>query len=268
MCLGNVAVNKDSLTKRLRRFFEETPDDRKPLFSFMNEIQEVGETFVFGGLIRDICLRGVDAFRSDIDIVVKIKKGHDIHEALGHRVYERNKFGGYRIRVAQWCVDVWEFENTWAFASGLVEPQTTHSLLDTTFFNWDASLYNISAQKLYHYPNYFEDLSSRLLDVNLKSNPNLYGAFVRALRLISKEHASTRKDLSEFIIEYLKDTTDEQILEYEWGHFNYRWLDRDVLANLRARLEEWDNQDAFLWLQDPQLDLFASNNSKIGAFAA
>src|SRR5690554_5107071 len=73
----------------------------------------MGNVYLFGGVLRDLALFGTRGFCSDIDLVVD--EGWDtcvpFLEHLGAR---KNKFGGYRLWVAGWPVDIWSAEETWA----------------------------------------------------------------------------------------------------------------------------------------------------------
>jgi hypothetical protein len=255
--VSEIAKNKEILTKRIRRFFEDVPDERKPLLLFMESLEESGaEIFIFGGLIRDLCLKGGALFKSDVDIVIRLNERTAFEKYLSNLNYEKNKFGGYRIRVANWQVDLWEFKNTWAFTQGFVEPLNIGSLFETTFFNWDASFYDFNKQKLCCPPNYFSDISSKTLDMNLEYNPNEYSVFIRSLRLISKESACTGKKLSEFIVKHMKNTCDSEILNYEKKHFNSLYLNESFLLEIRSQIDAWNNQHKFSWITERQLKLF------------
>ncbi len=245
--MPQIAQSSEILTKRLRRFFEKVPDERKSLLSFIKSLDGVSEIFIFGGLIREICLHGIENFKSDVDIVVCVKDRALFEKSLTVYNKKKNKFGGYRILVSKWFIDLWEFEKTWAFSKGLIKPIKYTSLLDTTFFNWDSAFYDFRSQKLYCKNNYFKNLSNKILDVNLKENPNQYGAFIRTLRLISNEHINTGKKLSEFIFKNLNSSENKEILEYEKNHFNHRYLDIRKLQQFRKKIDKWEGQEVFSW---------------------
>ena len=102
----SVAKNRDDLKKRILRFFDED-SPRAPVNKFLNRLVEKAHVFVFGGVVRDIALSGVASFRSDVDIVFDGDK-NAIENIVKEYQYEKNKFGGYRVSVDSWVLDLWQ----------------------------------------------------------------------------------------------------------------------------------------------------------------
>lgn len=258
----SVAHNKDVLTKRLRRFFEEWPDERIPLLRFIKSIDHSSDLYIFGGLIREVCLHGIPPFKSDVDIVVHVRDRDAFDKALLSYEVKRNNFGGCRIKSSRWMIDLWEIQNTWAFSKGYVRPQGVGSLLKTTFFDWDAALYDLQGSRLYCEDDYFSKISAGLVDINLRNNPNEQGVFVRALRLLVKEHARTGCELSHFIVANYNSMSNADILHYESTNFNSRLLTESLVQSMRDRAQRWVGQHSFSWLPDPQLSLFSDEDNE------
>lgn len=148
---------------------------------FLSEVAPRGEVYIFGGVIRDLALIGRRGFSSDVDVVVEgdwslcesyLRKSGAI----------RNKFGGYRLEVSGWPLDIWKAEETWAIKQGLVSYRGISSLLDTTVLNWDAALMHWRTKKIICKENYLEHLRDGILDLVLEQNPNPLGMYVRVLR--------------------------------------------------------------------------------------
>lgn len=249
-------ANRNLLKKRLFRFFEEPPEERWEISSLVRNLNGLAEVFVFGGLIRDICFHGIRDFSSDVDLVVKVIDRDGFDELMNSQDVSRNRFGGYRIEFSRWQIDLWEFQNTWAFSEGLVVPVNDDSLLDTTFFNWDSIYYNVFSRQLSHSETYFDDVQKRFLDLKLMENPNRFGSFVRALRMILRERATTGRNMTCFLLEQLNCSLDSEILEYERAHFSKQMLSREVLGVFRKVEPDMDKQVEVRWVEDSQLDLF------------
>lgn len=254
--MPGTATSHESLIRRLRRFFEDAPEERRPLTSFIEELNEVSSAVIFGGLIRDVCLHGVKKFKSDVDIVVRCQDSQAFERFIQSRNVQKNKFGGYRLQVSRWLVDIWEFENTWAFSNGFIDPVDEKSLLETTFFNWDAIFYDVLERQLEFRDGYFDDLSNKVLDMNLEDNPNELGAFIRTLRLVSKNSAKTSRGLTEFMLSSFDKTLDCQILNYEKNHFQSSLLTEPLLSSFRESAPLWCGAKQFMWMQEPQQELF------------
>lgn len=161
---------------------------------FMTDAQPKGDIYLFGGVLRDIAFFGKRGFSSDIDLVVEGNWNNCVPylEALGAK---RNKFGGYRLAIAGWPIDIWSAEKTWAFEQNLIPYNGVGSLTKTTILNWDAILMNWRTKTFICSDSYLEQIDARLMDVVLVANPNPLGMAVRVLRhFCSKDarHITTR----------------------------------------------------------------------------
>jgi hypothetical protein len=162
-----------------------------------------GEVYIFGGVLRDLALLGRRGFNSDVDIVVE---GELVHfsrylELCGAK---RNRFGGYRINVDGWPIDIWSAEETWAIRKGLVQYNGIGSLINTTVLNWDAILMNWRTKNFICGPKYLQSLRDRALDIVLEQNPNPLGMAVRVFRHLSLKDA---KSISVTAVAYLERCT-------------------------------------------------------------
>lgn len=256
-------MDRSILSKRLLQFWKLSEGDRRELHSFVEALKLYGDAYVFGGFIRDVALGGGKSFKSDIDIVF------DCHDDSGFKAFLSeydlltNKFGGHRLNMGRWPVDIWKYEDTWAFKEGLVKPTSPHSLLQTTYFNWDSALYDLQNYKLLSSRSYCEELRERKLDVVLSDNPNSNGAFIRSLRFLAKARAKTGYKLSNEILEGIHSWCSGDILQYEFDHFHSVALSENFLQNIKERSVHFDGEDWFQWCDqdDPrQLELFVEDS--------
>jgi len=150
-------------------------------FDFVTDAMPEGDVYLFGGILRDIALLGRSGFSSDIDAVVEGDWTNCVRylDSLGAR---RNKFGGYRLVVAGWPVDIWNAKETWAIRHGFVQYKGIASLTETTVLNWDAILMNWRTRSFIYRPHYLEHMHARLLDIVLEENPNPLGMATRVFR--------------------------------------------------------------------------------------
>ena len=171
--------------------------------NFLSDAVPNGNLYLFGGILRDIALLGRKGFNSDIDIVIE-GDWEACESYLNFKGAHKNKFGGYRIHIEEWPIDIWNAEKTWAITQGLIEYKGIASLTDTTVLNWDAILMNWRTKNFVSRGGYLESLKERKLDVVLEKNPNPIGMAVRVFRhLCMKEpHKITPK-----AIEYLARCT-------------------------------------------------------------
>lgn len=155
-----------------------------------------GDIYIFGGLLRDVAMIGSSGFASDVDIVVN-GEIYNLFDFLKKHNAVLNKFGGFRLKVGSWPVDIWQADQTWAVKMGVVEYRGISSLLATTILNWDSILMNWRTKKIIFKENYFEDIVTGTLDIVQIENPNPVGMLVRVLKHMQHKNAKriTRKTL-------------------------------------------------------------------------
>lgn len=163
-------------------------------------VENLPETLIFGGMLRDFALKRGRQFVSDIDLV-SMGSSSDIQAAIAHLQPEQNKFGGFRFSVGRTLFDIWAFEDTWAFRQGFVEGQTVEDLLKTTFFNVDAAAYNLSSGKFFCSENWAKAIQSRVLDINLPENPSVESMMNRAIKMACGKEFEIGNGLAQFLVE-------------------------------------------------------------------
>lgn len=183
----------------------------KSIAAFLDFIADAlpsGELYLFGGLLRDLALLGRNGFSSDIDLVVEGSWENCVAyiQTLGAR---KNKFGGYRLTVAGWPVDIWNARQTWAIEQGLVPYRGIYSLTKTTVLNWDAILMNWRDRTFVHADSYLDEINSRVLDV-VEENPNPLGMAVRVFRHLCQKDA---RKITQSAAEYLAHCADTYSFE-------------------------------------------------------
>lgn len=162
-----------------------------------------GEVYLFGGVLRDLALLGGRGFNSDVDVVVEGDWG-SCTKYLEHLGARRNKFGGYRLEVASWKVDIWNAKETWAILRGLVKYKGIASLTETTVLNWDAVLMNWRNRAFVFRDRYLDHIKERHLDIVLEHNPNPAGMAMRVFRHLCLRDA---RSITPKAISYLANST-------------------------------------------------------------
>lgn len=178
-----------------------------------------GDVYLFGGVLRDLALLGGRGFDSDIDVVVE-GNWESCTRYLEHLGACRNKFGGYRLEVASWEVDIWNARETWAITRGLVQYKGIASLTETTVLNWDAVLMNWRTRAFIFRDRYLDHIKERHMDIVLEQNPNPSGMAMRVFRhLCLKEALSITPRAIMYLANCtaflsLKELTDKEIRSY------------------------------------------------------
>ena len=247
------ARSGDALSKRVKRFLERAQAKDECLANLLHRMALPGSAYLFGGILRDIALYGIEQFGSDIDIVYTNKKTKENLALIGDLPVDRNRFGGFRIRTKHWFVDVWEAQESWAFMQGYRKYKSIESLLDTTITNWESILYRVDGGQLICRDNYFEDLRQRYLDVVLDENPNTLGMYIRLVRAHAIKDASILSNRAAQVIrEGLLAHSFEEMNEYERAHYSGAYISRETYNYLKSHDDIRNPIKAFVNLEKRQ----------------
>jgi hypothetical protein len=188
------------VAKSVNRYLGHQSRERDELRRTLEQIaSRLEETVIFGGMIREFALGNTRSFKSDIDIVSR-STAAEIFAAIKDFCPSVNKFGGYRFAVGTQLFDIWSFDDTWAFKTGLVEGSSLQDIFKTTFFNLDAAVFHVGKRKLLCSESYIDALRSRVLDLNLQENPCPSGMVRRAIRLAIGNELVVTPRLGEYIL--------------------------------------------------------------------
>lgn len=207
---------------------------------FLTDAVPDGDVYLFGGVLRDIALLGRSGFNSDIDLVVEGNWSSCVGylESLGA---SKNKFGGYRLEVAGWPVDIWNAKETWAIKEGLVSYKGIASLTETTVLNWDAILMNWRTRTFVCHENYLEAINLRVLDIVLEKNPNPLGMAMRVLRhLCLKDARKITHSAATYLANCTRSFSFEDIKSAEMRSYGNSVIDAPVYR-LFKHLKKNDN---------------------------
>ena len=248
----SVAPDIRSLKGRLDRFVTANRTAEGLLLDkLLNEhfrgFESVG---IIGGLVRDVARGGRYAFKSDLDLVIQ---GDPTRvAALAKRVGAiANRFGGYGFTVGPWKIDFWALHNTWAAMAGHVAVHDFADVIQCTFFDWDAVVYDLTNKRVVCDKAYLERIRSRHIEINLRPNPGEIGNLLRATRRILRWNLVPGPRLSDFVLECLDDVAFSAMRAKESCKYSDRVLDDYVsAAELKAALLLGSKQDRLIEQMD------------------
>lgn len=226
-----------ALKKRIGRFLNSKKFERDEVFDLMELSQKLGRVAIFGGMLRDLCIGGNRFFDSDVDLVFEQHDKGNLESLLKEYNYKLNAFGGYRIQLKKWHVDIWKIENTWAFKNNLVKLDGFESLTKTTFFNWDAIVYEVDSGDIHSSDNYLLNLHERYLDINLIDNPNHLSSVVRTLRMLIKLNAKLSPSLRDYVLSNMEKYNSDVIIAYENKKYWKATLSSEIISNIFLNLK-------------------------------
>ncbi|MDR9807958.1 hypothetical protein [Rhizobium hidalgonense] len=172
---------------------------RHVLSNHFNQFENVA---IVGGMVRDFARVGKLGFKSDVDLVIDapVEAVADMAKSVNART---NAFGGHSISEMGWNVDFWALKSTWAIREGHVAADKLEDFTRSTFFNYDAALYDVRRRRVLHDDAYLLGLQSRVMEINLRPTPMILGNLYRAVRRILLWNLSPGNQLKSFITENL-----------------------------------------------------------------
>lgn len=190
-----------------------------PLFDELRAFQ----TAIFGGAVRDWLLKKTPR---DIDIVVDCSAKE--LEFLKSFNAQKNRFGGYYLKIGGIEFDIWNLESTWAFKndSQFSGKKTLTHLTETVFFNIDGLIY-LLPQKWTIDSSFTKAMCTKILDIVYEPNPFPFLCVSKALIALVK-YDLTASD-------YLK----RYIAEQNSRGYNKKSFDKYVeMRNIQAQYDE------------------------------
>ena len=210
---------KDRLERLAGAFLASPSGGREEVAAFAGALGSLGRTAVIGGMLRDLHLSGPRGFRSDVDFVVHPPSLGEYDRFVAAAGGVPNRFGCHAVRLSRWKVEVWPLQRTWAWVAGHARLGALDDILGTTFFDWDAVLYDVGERRVIAAPGYFERVAARVLDVNLAPNPNPLGNAVRALRYAHRWGAALGEGLAAHVAGQVEEAGWDALVAYEARSF-------------------------------------------------
>jgi len=116
-------------------------------------------------------------------------------------------------------------------------------LLNVTFFNWDAIIYDLQNNNVITHDQYFENLSENILDINLKPSLDPLGNCVRAIRTIYRHHSKLTPTLVRYVNDVLESHSDTAIIFKEKQSHLSSQIQRSDLPILRHQIKQYLKED-------------------------
>lgn len=235
------------LERRLKYFFSTRYRSRSDIKDTLGTLKQMGDLALIGGMLRDLALFGNKGFQSDLDFVIDpwdLREFEDYMQTIGA---SKNRFGGYALPSRKWQIDVWPLQKTWAHVAGHTNVVSLNDLKKVTFFTCDAIAYRLSSRSAICSANYFDDLENRILDINLRPNPNPMGNAVRAIRYALLKGFVWRLDLADFVNDTIGSNGWETLIDQERKSFGTNYLplldEKTMISKLRQHCSDNNESD-------------------------
>ncbi|WP_431808569.1 hypothetical protein [Lysinibacillus sphaericus] len=209
----------------IRNDFYDVLSIRPTAHAFIGKLEQESNLLLFGGCIRDYYDNKFKNIPRDFDIVLSdLRQDLDSLLQNSNLVYERNKFGGYKVKLDDLEFDIWEIHNTWAFKEKKVHYKELLDLNKTVFLNVDSVFYDLNRGLLFD-QGFSNAITSRIIDIVLTSNPYPELNLARALRYKYKYNLQFSQQLQNYFDEWL-------------GNFDNKIYGMNYLKNIEIKRYE------------------------------
>jgi hypothetical protein len=229
----------ESLNERLDDFMGLS--SQAALKNIFSKWRDLGwNSFLFGGLLRDLILQGKNVTPRDIDVVVANKTIREIKAHLGEWIQRETRFGGLQVNIAGIRFDIWPLAETWAFNHLHQFPVSLANLPKTTFLNVEGLVSGIpdgtAPVSIFEY-GFLDAITSRQLSINLRENPFPALAAIRAVITARRLDFSMSSTLTEYVVDIVRREGIDSLMNAQTSHY------REVLitqADLKTTLLQLD----------------------------
>lgn len=213
-------MQKDTLIGKIKNQIEHYKTESALFCSFWNSLLDQENFYIIGGAIRSI-YNGKKP--RDLDIV--LKSGIDcVLKSIGNTIpVSRNYYGGFKIDFNGISVDFWDFENHWAFKSGVL-PADEKFLAESCFFDFDALVYSPITDYL-DIGRYLQAIDKRTIDIIKKDhnyvtcNPGDLTNVLRAMVVSNEFNLSFSTTVSEYVRKILEKYDFASLKKCENRHY-------------------------------------------------
>lgn len=203
--------------------------------NFIEELSDSGDLLFFGGSIRDICLFPDNPpLPRDFDIAINFKNKTEFELITKKYNYRKNRFGGYKFKIADMEFDIWDLENTWAFNNTNLQV-CEENLAKSVYLNIDGIVFNFNKSRIYD-ELFQNSIKSCKLDINLEANPQVELNLLRALVFKDKYKNEYKlrfsKKLKDVFKEYLKNESTvlvDNLYDLQCMHYKENYLSKEKI---------------------------------------
>jgi hypothetical protein len=249
-----ILIGENKLKNDFQDYFIQKMKDLDFIYFFYN-VFTFGTAYIVGGFFRDF-INGKSS--RDVDIIVDIN-----NEILGEILnelelsYSINRHGGIKIKLSGLEVDVWSFENNWAFKNKLVklnEDDKLNSIAKGCFYNYDSLVINLNNfnYNLRYYKEFVETrklniLQERTLYKNL--NPSIEANILRAFYIKHLYGISFSPNTTNYLTSKIGHLWDkygdpiDRLLKIRESYSKYSVLERNIIVKY---LQELKNESSSL----------------------
>ncbi|MHB1273788.1 MAG: hypothetical protein ACYCZD_13670 [Rhodanobacter sp.] len=158
----------------------------------------IGEAYLFGGLVRDALLGSSGVF-GDVDIFVSGPLSEDV-AGMVSRASLRTNFGGMRLVVGKFDVDIWELSKSRVFRLEKGRERNIKGLLSSVCFSTDAVAVSLAKGRVLADPSFNRTIKRGIFEFVRKPLGLEILQAVRIARITLKNDVKPDQEVSNYFV--------------------------------------------------------------------
>lgn len=204
------------------KFFSYLDEDKEFVYLLRTLISEYTVCLI-GGSIRDIINQTTPR---DFDLIIDTDN-ETLRSHFSAYILKINSFGGLKCITKRYTIDIWSFNDNWAFKTGLLDKQV-ENIPSGAFYNIDALVLDLSKKRLY-FEHYNRCVRTKVLDFvshdteYLNSNPTPAQNVLKSYYVKCKYNLNFSREVLSYIEEWKNSNDDyvHDIINAEIKHFGH-----------------------------------------------
>ena len=190
------------------------------ILEFLTELSQFSEVLVFSGVIRNFFLNYCGNIR-DFDLVVNGDEAV-IENFLKKHTSTKNSFGGYKITIDSFKIDIWHIDKTWAYSNYRVDQQLfkDYNLPNTAFFNFSSVVFDYNHSNFIVSPNFKNFLDTKEIDLVLEDNPLPQLCIINTIYYKQKFRLNISQNLKNYCLKHFNEFEEQDYQNIQIKHFN------------------------------------------------
>lgn len=126
---------------------------------------------IFSGIIRNFFIRYKGEI-CDLDLVLSCVDNFNIDSFFFDYIFRKNSFGGYKVKINNLLIDIWELVLIWVLNNVKVELEffNDYNLLNIVFFNFFVVVFNYNIKKFIVSDSFMKFLEIKEIDLVFEEN--------------------------------------------------------------------------------------------------
>lgn len=218
----SIKTKIESENDKFSNYLKERLDNE--VLEFINMLEDQTSLYLFSGIIRDYFININDNYNDNIEIrdVDLVFDGQlQMESVLNGYVFEKNSFGGYKVKIGDTDIDIWNLHDTW----GLKRQELSHksdslnNLPNSTFFNFSSILFSLHEKEFIVGEPFLHFYEKKEIDIVYKENPYPELCVVNSIYYHKKTNLKLSKKLRSYILDH-KNIERSRLQNVQLKHFN------------------------------------------------